>query len=351
MHVPPSLSAVATPRDGRLGRAVAEEPDTVRSTFQRDRDRIIHSTAFRRLQGKTQVFLAGEGDHYRTRLTHTLEVAQIARDMARALSLNEDLCECIALAHDLGHPPFGHSGETVLHAWMTERGGTFEHNQQSYRIVTLLERHGSHVPGLNLNREVTDGLLKHTAHRPDGTPVVPTPEAALVNLADELAYCAHDADDGLRAGLFTFDELLTVPLAGEAAAHATERGTAVRGALLHVLIMDVLQASSADDIRLSSSMRENLNALRAFLWERLYLHPAVHDAAEAGAELIGFLATSLFTSPTENVLALQRRTASTLAEAVKDYVAGMTDRFAVHHAKQAGLDRLPSALQRTLFPS
>jgi dGTPase len=160
------LSPRAVPHEGRLGRGVEEPEDAIRFPFQRDRDRIIHASAFRRLQGKTQVFVSGEDDHVRTRLTHTMEVAQIARDLARALRLNEDLAECIALAHDLGHPPFGHAGEAALDRWMREHGGRFEHNEQSFRVITLLEKHAAAVPGLNLHREVEEGLLKHSARHP-----------------------------------------------------------------------------------------------------------------------------------------------------------------------------------------
>lgn len=330
------LAPYAVPHEGRLGRVHTEPADDMRFPFQRDRSRIIHSQSFRRLQGKTQVFAAGVGDHYRTRLTHTMEVAQIARDIARSLRLNEDLTECIALAHDLGHPPFGHAGEETLNNWMQKHGGHFEHNEQSERIVTVLEEHSGLYPGLNPEREVIEGLRKHT-----GPPH--SAEAALVNIADEIAYCGHDCDDGLAEGLFGLPDLLTVPLAASAHAQTKRRGTSIRGALIRMLAEDLLDASlpllqsGAFAIDFSPSMRADLKQLRSFLWTHMYHHPSVTVRTRRGQELLRLLCDSYHAHPTEKVADMQKRTESTLSEAVKDYVAGMTDAFAEHQAQERGL--------------
>lgn len=329
------LAPYAVPHEGRLGRLYPETPDETRFPFQRDRDRIIHSYAFLRLQAKTQVFAAGEmGDHVRTRLTHTLVVAQISRDMARMMRLNEDLAECIALAHDLGHPPFGHAGEESIDAWMKEHGQRFEHNEQSYRIVTLLEKHASAYPGLNLNREVTEGLLKHSHHLPgNGEKISHTIEAKLVNVADAVAYNAHDCDDGLTSGLFRREDLLEVPLARQAYELTHERGTYIRGALQHLMVHDLLEHSSlnpADEhaISFSKQMQDGLQQLRAFLWDNMYMHPQIQVQSEEGKRIVDALCRSLYAHPSDKVMKLQERTGATLIEAVKDYVAGMTDTFA-----------------------
>ncbi len=332
-----TLVSHAVPSEGLLGRPVAEPTDETRSPFQRDRDRIIHSQAFRRLQGKTQVFVAGESDHFRTRLTHTMEVAQISRDIARTLRLNEDLAECIALAHDLGHPPFGHMGEAALDVWMRDHGSSFEHNEQSLRIVTLLEEHSLRAPGLNLNREVLEGLQKHSGKQL-------TLEAQAVNLADEIAYTGHDCDDGLRAGLFSEDELCSTVLGRAAIRRATERGTSVRGAVIHLLVMDLYAATSVrlktvkslDDVSASRSplvlfgddMQRQLAGLKAFLREHMYFHPRVLQASKEGQKIVTRLCNALFASPNDKVASLMQKTESTLPEAVKDYVAGMTDGYA-----------------------
>ncbi len=316
----------ATPHEGRRGRTYEEPADETRFPFQRDRDRIIHSYSFLRLQGKTQVFAAGEGDHLRTRLTHTMEVAQISRDLARTLGLNEDLSECIALAHDLGHPPFGHAGEEALNAWMHGHGGHFEHNEQSHRIVTVLEKHSSKYPGLNLNLEIVEGLLKHS-------PLHHTLEARLVNIADSIAYNSHDCDDGLTADLFSREDLLTVPLARQAYEHTRERGTYIRGALQHMLVEDLLKHSSLDSkdnepISFSPAMAASLKELRNFLWDHMYMHPTVREQAMKGHRIVASLCDLLLKHPNEKIAHLQARTGGTVIEAIKDYVAGMTDAFA-----------------------
>ena len=323
-----------------FGRAIAEPEDATRFPFQRDRDRIIHTQAFRRLQGKTQVFVTGEGDHYRTRLTHTMEVAQISRDIARTLQLNEDLAECIALAHDLGHPPFGHTGEEGIDEWLQKFGKTFEHNQQSHRIVTTLEYHSSAYAGLNLQKEVLDGLLKHqTIHdQADETFTGHSIEAQIVNLADEIAYTAHDSDDGLHAGLFTKADILTVPLVQHAYELAQERATSLRGALIHLLVSDLYAAASANadctqvPLSFSDDMTMHLSKLRAFLWERMYMHESVVQKSTEGKVLLQNILDHLYSHPNAKITAMTEENGGALEEAVKDYTAGMTERFALELA-------------------
>jgi dGTPase len=340
------LSPYAVPHEGRLGRKTAEAPDPLRFPFQIDRDRILHSTAFRRLQGKTQVFVTGEGDHYRTRLTHTLEVAQISRDIARVLGLNEDLSECIALAHDLGHPPFGHSGEAALNEWMAMRGEHFEHNEQSYRIVTILENRSSLYEGLNLNREVEDGLLKHsTIHPTDGRLLKSTLEAQVANIADEIAYVSHDCDDALMAHLFPLKELISIPLARDAHARAQKRGTHLRGSLVHLLTTDLIESSEtilqkASDNRVlgfSPAMRATIDELRMFLAERMYSHPRIRNRSADGQRIVRLLCDWYIDHPIDKIFGIEQRTGASRMEAVKDYVAGMTDNFAWLQAAEQGL--------------
>ncbi|NOS67880.1 MAG: dNTP triphosphohydrolase [Candidatus Peribacteraceae bacterium] len=344
------LAPYAVPLQGTLGRMEKEVDDETRFPFQRDRDRIIHAQAFRRLQGKTQVFVAGEGDHYRTRLTHTMEVAQLSRDIARTLSLNEDLAECIALAHDLGHPPFAHMGEEALNAWIQKHGMTFEHNDQSLRVVTLLEEHSSTSAGLNLNREVLDGLKKHQSQR-SVNDAAPSLEAQIVNLADEIAYSAHDCDDGLRAGLFTIKDLSVIPLIGRGLVLANARGTSLRGALIHLLVTDLYATTDVslananirtpDDVyaaseplaKFSPDVSRELKTLHAFLHSNMYANTRVRDANRQGQEIITALCDRFFADPPLKVLALQKRTGGSLPEAVKDYVAGMTDMYAKTQAE------------------
>ena len=349
------LAPVAVPHGTHLGREHNESEDTTRFPFQRDRDRIIHTQAFRRLKEKTQVFIAGRGDHYRTRLTHTMEVAQISRDMARTLSLNEDLAECIALAHDLGHTPFGHAGEDAMKEEMEKCGGTFEHNMQSLRIVTLLEERTTRHPGLNLNREVLEGLMKHrtaydVAH--GDVPRSPSLEAQIVNLADEIAYTAHDVDDGLRAGLLTHEELLTIPLYDEAFAKTRTGGTEVRGTLIHLLVMDAyseterrlklhgiaslkeVYGASDDLVAFSDEMATKLSALRAFLHGQFYSSKEVRKFSEEGMRIIRTLFQRYSKQPPEKVLDLQKRMGSPLPDAIKDYIAGMTDSYATEMMKE-----------------
>ena len=353
------LKPYAVPLAGTLGREHKQDPDPTRFPFQRDRDRIIHSPSFRRLKGKTQVFVSGIGDHYRTRLTHTMEVAQISRDIARTLQLNEDLAECIALAHDLGHPPFGHSGEDALNEWMQQHGSSFEHNQQSLRIVTVLDEHSSQYKGLNLNIEVLEGLHKHRTPHDQSTlsdaelrlasnqQRALSLEAQVVNIADEIAYTGHDCDDGVRAELFSMNELLRVPLVAESYEKAKSKGVKLRGAIIHSLVMDLyaeterqlasqniqtlddVYACHASPVRFSEAMRRDLDALRAFLWEHMYMHPSVLERTEQGKTIVVSLCDTLLQNPNDKVLALQIRHDEKLHESVKDYVAGMTDSYAV----------------------
>lgn len=347
------LAPYAVPHGGLLGREVAEPNDETRTPFQRDRDRIIHTQAFRRLQGKTQVFVAGEeSDHVRTRLTHTMEVAQIARDVARTFGLNEDLTECIALAHDLGHSPFGHRGEEALHAWVKKHGLHFEHNDQTLRVVTVLETQSPLRRGLNLNREVLEGLRKHRRASEEGSPFPRsmTLEAQIVDHADAVAYLGHDTDDGLRAGLFSLDDLRLLPVISQAETLAKKRGTLLRSALIHLLIMDLneethrllrernvqtldeVYASTAPLVSFSAALRRELAQLRSFLFERMYEHPRVRERSVEGQRIIHLLCDHYLTEPPAKVLELQEATGSSLPEAVKDYVAGMTDGFAATQA-------------------
>ncbi len=338
IHELNALLAPYAARHESRGRMREESPDDIRMPFQRDRARIIHSKAFRRLAGKTQVFVAGEGDHYRTRLTHTMEVAQITRDLARALGLNEDLAECIALAHDLGHAPFGHNGQDALDEWMRSKSAVgFEHNVQSHRIVTMLEIRGN-GNGLNLTRDVVDGLFKHGGQNERGEPVDFCLEAQLANACDEIAYTAHDTDDGLDGGLFTYEELQTIPFAKHAADIACTRGTFIRSTLIDILARDLLEhakhtgASGAPTIGISDALRSELRHLRTFLWERMYHHPAILQRMEHGKNVVRMLCETYVTHPPHAVIALEHRTSSSRVEAVKDYVSGMTDSTAMDAA-------------------
>lgn len=351
------LAPYATPILGQLGKQHPEEQDTHRFPFQRDRDRIVHCQAFRRLKGKTQVFVSGIGDHYRTRLTHTMEVSQISRDIARSLGLNEDLTECIALAHDLGHPPFGHAGEEAMNDWMQQYDSAFEHNQQSLRIVTILEYHSALHTGLNLNKEVLEGLQKHPTSPSSGGLRGASPyfrlrglslEAQVVNLADEIAYLSHDTDDGIVAGLLDEDALQSVPIIAESKEHYSKRFTSLRGALITILINDLYteaekriaacDIASIEDvyncqetvIALSDDMRAALDVLRAYLWEHLYGHGTVAAKAEEGKKIVTNLCESFMQSPPEKVGELQNKFDCSLEVAVKDYVAGMTDGYATN---------------------
>ena len=357
------------------GRRQPEEDAQTRGMFQRDRDRIVHSSAFRRLVYKTQVFLNHEGDLFRTRLTHTLEVAQIGRSIARALALDEDLVEAIALAHDFGHTPFGHAGQDALNACMQNDGG-FEHNMQSLRVVDTLEQRYPGFDGLNLCFETREGILKHCSHRnaqylqerePDGIGLrfllhqQPSLEAQLANLADEIAYNAHDVDDGLRSGLLQWEDVLQVPLVAEYHAQVRAEWPSLQGRrlwyetirrMLSAQILNVvsatlqrlqaLQPANVEVIRRSppllgfdDAMRDRSQVLKRFLMQALYRHPQVVQNMEQAQQVIRDLFAHYSQQPQTMPPEFAERTDK--ARAVADYIAGMTDRFALReHALLTG---------------
>ena len=360
------------------GRRHAVTPAPTRDDFQRDRDRIVHSTAFRRLVYKTQVFLNHEGDLFRTRLTHSLEVAQLARSIARALRLNEDLTEAIALAHDLGHTPFGHAGQDALNDCMAAHGG-FEHNLQSLRVVDTLEHRYPQYDGLNLSFETREGILKHCspanarlldAAEPGGVArrfidgTQPSLEAQLANLADEIAYNAHDIDDGVRSGLLTLTQVAEVPLFARHLRtvraeypRLAERRTlyeAIRR-MLSAQIYDVIDATgaalaaaaprSADDARrtgrlvqFSAEMRAQSSALKRFLFANLYRHPQVVDTTAQARQVVRELFAAYLDRPAELRPSFAER--PDRERAVADYIAGMTDRFALREHERLTGQRL-----------
>ena len=313
-----------TPRaafsDATRGRERPIELDPLRTEFQRDRDRIIHCKAFRRLSHKTQVFLAPEGDHYRTRLTHTLEVAQIARSIARALSLNEDLTEAIALGHDLGHTPFGHTGEDAMSECLAEvvehYPGVhvpFEHNLQSLRIVEVLEYGGR---GLNLTWEVRDGIVRHT-----GSIRAATLEGQIVATADRIAYINHDIDDAMRAGVLTEADLPS---------HCTGALGHNHGARITTMVQDMVATSEdADQILMSQPVWEAMDELRAFLFERVYCGSIAKVEEPKAHNLVAALFRHFMEHPEELPADHQPATPDQLPLMVTDYIAGMTDRFAI----------------------
>lgn len=353
----PDLARYAARSEGSRGREHREEFKDERPAFERDRDRVIHSAAFRRLEYKTQVFVNHEGDYYRTRLTHSLEVAQIARGLARRLRLNEELAEALALAHDLGHTPFGHTGEEVLDRLMADEGG-FEHNRQGLRVVTLLEERYPGFPGLNLTWEVREGIVKHASswdapaagdlaeYEPDRQPTL---EAQLIDLADEIAYNNHDIDDGLEAGYVRLDELMDLALwrraweqvqarhpglSGRRAVYqtishliglmmadlveTTQRGLAERG----IETLDDVAGAGERLVRRSPEMAARNAELKEFLRDRLYRHPKV-EAMRFKAER--FL-SELFRAYVDHPRLLGSVGPEGVKRAVCDRIAGMTDR-------------------------
>jgi dGTPase len=372
------------------GRQHPEEPSATRTAFARDRDRIIHCTAFRRLKEKTQVFVAHEGDHFRTRLTHSLEVAQIARSLATALGLDADLAETIALAHDLGHPPFGHAGEDELQVQMSAFGG-FDHNVQTFRVVTKLERRYPRFEGLNLTWETLEGIIKHNGpvtdklEKPSWSAIAEfdadyrlgldgwaSAEAQVAALADDIAYNNHDVDDGVQAGLFNLDELREIPLIGPHVATAVTDHPAVDAGILRLeavrrmigaMVSDVLaetrrraeadKVGSAEDVRalnhalvaFSRDMAEDLSALRTFLMERMYRHWKVNRTRSQARRMLGEM-FQLFLAepdvlPAEWYARTQGRNEAGRARVVCDYIAGMTDRYAIQeHRNLFHLDSL-----------
>lgn len=347
-------------RDSR-GRDYPDDEPTYRTLFQRDRDRILHTTAFRRLEYKTQVFIITEGDYYRTRLTHTLEVAQLGRTIARALGANEDLVEAICLAHDLGHPPFGHAGEEALNRMMEGHGG-FEHNRQSFRIVTLLDKRFPDFPGLNLTWEVREGMVKHETEYDISVAEGYDPElrghleAQIANAADELAYTSHDLDDGLRSGLLLTDQLEGLDLWTMLLARAGLKDNPLDDLTRHRLVrrligievsdlvqttagmLEMSEASSVESLQKlphnvvghSDNLKSMNRQLKIFLYEQMYRHPRV-DRMKSNAERV---LEDLFTAFVEEPELLPQSVALKFDDfgihrSICDYLAGMTDRFAL----------------------
>ncbi|MBS1146672.1 MAG: deoxyguanosinetriphosphate triphosphohydrolase [Proteobacteria bacterium] len=363
------LASYAAHSSQTRGRAHPEASAHPRSEFQRDRDRIIHSTGFRRLEYKTQVFVNHEGDLFRTRLTHSLEVAQIGRTIARLLNLNEDLVEAIALAHDLGHTPFGHAGQDALNACMREHGG-FEHNLQSLRVVDLLEERYAEFDGLNLTFEAREGILKHCAlANAEKLGAVgerflaktqPSLEAQITNLADEIAYNNHDVDDGLRSGLITIEQLMEVPLFARHFDEVRARYPALNGRrivtetvrrIINALIVDLVATTrsnietsavaSITDVRaatplaaFSEALLDEHRELKRFLHRHLYRHYKVARMSAKAQRIISDLYTAFIGDarllPPEH----QARESLEGARAVADYIAGMTDRYAMREHRR-----------------
>jgi dGTPase len=391
--VPLMLAPYACQPDASRGRLHAERMSSFRSPFQRDRDRIIHSSAFRRLKHKTQVFVEHEGDYYRTRLTHSIEVAQVARTIAGVLGLNTDLAEAIALAHDLGHTPFGHTGEDALGALMAPYGG-FDHNAQALRIVTRLERHYADFDGLNLTWECLEGIAKHngpvTGPQADAKHAGALPyalaevnaewdlrldtfasaEAQVAAIADDVAYSHHDLHDGLRSGLFSESDLMELPVTGPAFAEVDalypgldpmrRRHEALRrvfGRMVEDVIavatgrltaakpqsVDDIRAMGTTVIRFSKPLFQDLKAIRSFLFTRMYRAPSVMAERARVTVVVNGLFPLFMAQPDllpqewrDDIAAAQDQV--TLARIVADYVAGMTDRFALQeHARLLGL--------------
>ncbi|MDI6692877.1 MAG: deoxyguanosinetriphosphate triphosphohydrolase [Anaerosomatales bacterium] len=319
------LSSRAAFSDATKGRERPLEPDALRTAFQRDRDRIIHCKAFRRLSHKTQVFLAPEGDHYRTRLTHTLEVAQIARTIARALRLNEDLTEAIALGHDLGHTPFGHTGEDALTECFAEIKGRypnvpdkFRHNLQSLRVVEVLEYDGK---GLNLTWEVRDGIRCHT-----GPLRASTLEGQIVAIADRIAYVNHDIDDAIRGGVIKESDLPEGPTSVLGHNH---------GARITTMVQDMVSSSlDSDEIRMSDEVWQALTELRSWLFANVYESPRAKSEEPKAHGVVKALFMHYLENPEELPSEFAPRDESELVQRVVDYVAGMTDRFAIRRFQQ-----------------
>lgn len=367
------------------GRHHPQPESAMRTAFQRDRDRIIHSSAFRRLKEKTQVFVAHEGDAYRTRLTHSLEVAQIARTLARALNVDEDLAEASALAHDLGHPPFGHSGEDALSESMTDFGG-FDHNAQTLRVVTKLETRYPEFEGLNLAWETLEGVVKHNGplmRAGDDPKVLPWGfraypgwqalelhthagvEGQIAALSDDIAYNNHDIDDGLRSGILKIEQLMDLPLVGQVFRRCRKRYPEIsENILIHeavremigLMVADVLEesrrrlsesgADSPDAVRgldqpvvaFSDGMTESLAAVRRFLYANMYLHYKVKRMKEKGKMVVRDLFSAFLSDPMLLPTELQRDASGAGGEAtarvVCDYIAGMTDRYAIEEHRK-----------------
>ncbi|MFW5439673.1 MAG: deoxyguanosinetriphosphate triphosphohydrolase [Methylophilaceae bacterium] len=363
------LAAYAANPEASKGRQYKEPPSPLRNNFQRDRDRIIHSTAFRRLEYKTQVFVNHEGDLFRTRLTHSLEVAQLARGIARTLNLHEDLTEAIALAHDLGHTPFGHAGQDALNTCMQDHGG-FEHNLQSLRVVDQLEHRYAAFDGLNLTFELREGILKHCSinnakqlgevglrfiHKTN-----PSLEAQVTNFADEIAYNNHDVDDGLRSGLITIEQLGQVELFAENLRLVKDKYPSLEQRrlihetirrMINVLVVDLCQTSTErinntnpeniEDIRnapyligFSEAMEQKNLELKQFLRKNLYHHYQVNRMSAKAERIVKELFTVFINDVGLMPNEYQQLAKNDEARAVADYIAGMTDRFAIREHRR-----------------
>lgn len=379
----PPLATYATLPAHSRGRFWPETESATRSCYQRDRDRIIHSTAFRRLKHKTQVFVQHEGDYYRTRLTHSLEVAQIGRSVSRVMGLDEDIAEAVALAHDLGHPPFGHSGEAALDLCMSAFGG-FDHNAQALALVTRLEHRYAAFDGLNLTWECLEGIVKHNGpllHSGAALCGLPGaiadfpwdleldthagPEAQIAAIADDIAYISHDIDDGLRAGLFTVEDLSAAPLAGPVFRDVQTRRAGLElgrligesvSRIITLMVSDMISESkrrvnglhpqSAADVRncglaiaaFSQDFGREVAALKEFLMDHMYRHPRVLQVMRNAQEMLTRLFEALLGDPSllppDWRLRCGARQDSATARAVCDYVAGMTDRFAAQEFRR-----------------
>ncbi len=361
------LAPYAAKSGSSRGRVYPEEEHPYRTVFQRDRDRIVHSAAFRRLEYKTQVFVNHEGDYYRTRLTHTMEMSQIGRSIGRALRLNEDLIEAVALAHDLGHTPFGHSGEEALDSLMKEHGG-FEHNRQSLRVVDKLEKRYPDFPGLNLSYEVRESLLKHStpydhpsfsAFNPEEAPLL---EAQVVDVADSIAYDTHDLDDGLTAGILTEEQLREVDLWCEAYEKMRARYGDIQGKeriyqtvrmLINIMVTDLIETtvqeiasrgiSSLEDVRskghnvvvFSKEMQHKKEQLEEFLFKNMYRHYRVARMARKARRFIEEMFNEYLREPDQLPPEYQKWAEEEgLHRSICDYIAGMTDRFAQDEYKR-----------------
>jgi len=343
------------------GRKYPEEKSTSRTAFQRDRDRILHTSAFRRLEYKTQVFVFHEGDHYRNRLTHTLEVAQLGRSIARALGANEDLTEAICLAHDLGHPPFGHAGEYALNKLVEDKGG-FNHNTQSYRIVTELEKSYANYPGLNLTYETREGIIKHETEYDKSEVADFDPnkraslEAQIANVADEIAYNAHDLEDGLRAALFQESDMEDLGIWQTLAVENQWQGSsfddigrrAVIRELIGLMVSDVVETTALDIaakhidspeklqfqqeniVNYSSDLSKQIRELKDFLYQRMYRHYRLMRMQNKAERFIVEIFQAYLNEPMMLPVKIHERLANVpLEQVITDYIAGMTDRYAL----------------------
>jgi dGTPase len=366
-----NLSAIAVKQGESKGRIFKENFSDTRSEYQRDRDRILHSAAFRRLKHKTQVFVSHEGDHYRTRLTHSLEVSQIARSICRVFGLNEDLAETLSIAHDIGHPPFGHAGEDALRSLMNEHEG-FDHNDQAIRIVHLLEKKYFDFDGLNLTWETLEGLVKHNGPIEGNAPPTilklsnefdlelgeySSLEAQIASISDDIAYNNHDIDDGLRAGFFTFNELRELPLIGNIVERLprnfetrdiqrinneiTRRSTNLMISdiiinikknieLEHVTNLRQIRSLKRPIVDFSYEMKSNVESVRNFLSERMYSHESIIDMSKNAHQIVTFLYNFLINADhrTLNELKIDLNRDDSKNRIVCDFIAGMTDNYA-----------------------